>query len=127
VALFVILDFLPNLLLQTIYTGLVFILCGYACFQHLSRLPQFNYFTNGYIQFCDVDDNTENNGLWKISQQSLCSDMFIILICKNDKAELRDNSKVKPKIKKLYLMRDAVPDADYRRLTRTIKMLSQDD
>ena len=115
--LFVILDFLPDLLLQTLYTGLVFLFCGYACYQHLSRLPQFIYFTNGYIQFTDID--TESSDFWKISRESLCSDLFIILICKNNKA--------KPKVRRLYIMRDAVPDADYRRLTRTIKMFAQDE
>ena len=111
--LFVILLFLPDLLLQAIYTGLTFLLCAYACYQHLSRTPQFTYFTNGYIQFSDA------GAIWRISRQSLCSDLFIILICKN--------SKLTPKVKKRYIMRDAVADADYRRLTRTIKMLAQDD
>ncbi|WP_293145707.1 protein YgfX [Moritella sp.] len=108
VVLGLLLNWLTLVALQLVYTVVIIALCSYHCWQHWLRRPCFVYFTNGYIQF---DAGGE---LFAFSKDSRSADLFI---------QLSYTSPSQGHTQSLYIMRDAIDDADYRRLVRTIKIL----
>lgn len=105
------LSWLTQIPLQLVYSVVIIALCSYQCRQHWLRRPSFSYFTNGYIQF-DVGGE-----LFAINQQSRSADLFIQL----SYSSLQQD---KTQSQSLYIMRDAIDESDYRRLVRTIKILT---
>ncbi|PKH05458.1 protein YgfX [Moritella sp. Urea-trap-13] len=103
------LSWLTLISLQLVYSVVIIALCCYQCRQHWLRRPSLTYFTNGYLQF-DTDSE-----LWLIDKRSRSADLFIHL----SYTRLDHTHR-----KSLYIMRDAIDDNDYRRLVRTIKILS---
>jgi len=102
------LHWLTLISLQLVYSVVIIALCSYQCRQHWLRRPSFTYFSNGYLQF---DHHGE---LLAIDKRSRSADLFIQLTYTR-----LDHTHVQS----LYIMRDAIDDADYRRLVRIIKIL----
>ncbi|MFT5879282.1 MAG: hypothetical protein ACI86X_000372 [Moritella sp.] len=109
------LNWLSMLPLQLVYAVTIAVLCGYHCRRHWLQQYSFTYFTSGFIQL------VEEGELLQITTRSRCSDMFIVLILKSNSNK---NNSAGLRCQSIYIMRDAVPDPDYRRLIRTVKMLS---
>lgn len=89
-----------------VFTGL----CGYYCRQHIKQQLSFVFYTSGQLKFSDTPET-----LYRISSRSLSSDLFIILVLVQDKTAHK-------KRRYLYIMRDALEEADFRRLARTVNM-----
>lgn len=84
--------------------------CGYYCRRHIAQRLSFVFYTSGQLKFTDTPET-----LYRLSSRSLSSDLFIILVLVQDKTAHK-------KRRYLYIMRDALDEADFRRLARTVNM-----
>lgn len=95
--------------MQLVYSVAIIALCIVQCRQHWLRRISFTYFTNGYLQF------VAGGELFAIHKASRSAELFI---------QLSYTRLGHDNIQSLYVMRDAIDDTDYRRLVRTIKILT---